>query len=131
MILSAALGIALSNEKKREMKIYAQFYEFNERLILNLRYGRNKLSDVAEEFDYVKRTMNGEELIKGREGAFLKDYLAHVGETDAVTQIEYLNEKKQTLAKYKQNGEENYKKYGSLYFKLCLLGGILIAVLLA
>ncbi len=123
--------MALSNEKKRQMKIMAQFYEFNEKLILNMRYGKEKISAVAEEFDYVKRSLNGAKPIKGEEGKFIADYIDNLGKTDPYSQIEYLSERRETLKKYKQQSEENYKRYGSLYFKLCLMGGILIAVLLA
>lgn len=123
--------MAVSAEKKREMKIFAQFYDFNEKLILNLRYGKEKVGKVAEEFECVNKLMHGEEVVKGEEGDFLKNYLQGIGGSDALTQVEYLNEKKQTLRKFKEISEEKYKKYGSLYFKLSLMVGILIAVLLA
>lgn len=113
------------------MNVFGQFYDFNEKLILNLKFNRDKIGTVADEFDLVKRVMNGDQLIKGGDGEFLKRYLSDIGKTDAPTQIEYLNEKGQTLEKLKKKSEENYKKYGSLYFKLSLMAGILIAVLLA
>lgn len=131
VLLSGGLGLAISAEKKREMNVFGQFYDFNEKLILNLKFNRDKIGTVADEFDLVKRVMNGDQLIKGGEGEFLKRYLSDIGKTDAPTQIEYLNEKGQTLEKLKKKSEENYKKYGSLYFKLSLMAGILIAVLLA
>ena len=123
--------MAVSAEKKREMKVYAQFYEFNESLLLNLKYGREKVSKIADGYDYVKKIMNGEEVVKGDGGEFLKSYVACIGTTDAPTQVDYLTERKQILQKMKQNSEERYKKYGSMYFKLSLMAGILIAVLLA
>ena len=113
------------------MKVFAQFYDFNEKLILNLKFNRDKLSVVAEEFDYVKSAMNGESVIKGEAGEFISQYIGDIGKTDAPTQILYLNEKGQTLLNFKQNSEDKYKKYGSLYFKLSIMAGILIAVLLA
>lgn len=131
VLLSGGLGLAISAEKKREMNVFGQFYDFNEKLILNLKFNRDKIGTVADEFDLVKRVMSGDQLIKGGEGEFLKRYLSDIGKTDAPTQIEYLNEKGQTLEKLKKKSEENYKKYGSLYLKLSLMAGILIAVLLA
>lgn len=131
VLLSGGLGLAISAEKKREMNVFGQFYDFNEKLILNLKFNRDKIGTVADEFDLVKRVMSGDQLIKGGDGEFLKRYLSDIGKTDAPTQIEYLNEKGQTLEKLKKKSEENYKKYGSLYFKLSLMAGILIAVLLA
>jgi len=121
----------LSNEKRREMKIFSEFYEFNERLIVNMKYGREKLSVVAKDFGYVKRFISGEKLVYGDGERFLKNYLLSLGTSDALTQLEYLNGRRAELAKYKKDSEEAYKKYGSLYIKLCLLAGLLVAVLLS
>ncbi len=123
--------MALSEEKKREMKIFAQFYEFNEKLIVNMKYGREKFESVAEGFEYVKRCLAGYCVVCGERGEFLKEYLEGIGSTDALTQLDYLNDRKVTLAKLRQESEEAFKKYGALYFKLCLMAGILVAVLLA
>ena len=75
--------------------------------------------------------MNGEQVLNGDDGEFLNKYVSGIGETDAQSQVDYLNEKKVALLSYKNKSEENYKKYGSLYFKLSLMAGLLIAVLLA
>lgn len=131
VLLSGGLGLAISSEKKKEMKIFGQFYDFNEKLILNLKFNKDKVSVVAEQFEYVKKAMCGESVIKGEDGEFLTGYLNDIGRTDAPTQLVYLNEKGQSLLKLKQDSEEKYKKYGSLYFKLSLMAGILVAVLLA
>lgn len=131
VLLSGALGIAAATEKKRRAKIFSEFYEFNEKLLLNLKYGREKVSKVAEEFESVRKVMDGNEVLKGEDGEFLKKYVSGIGETDAVTQVEYLNERKLALNEFKQKSQENYKKYGSLYVKLALMAGLLVAVLLA
>ena len=78
MLLSGALGMAVSAEKKREMKVFAQFYDFNEKLIINLKYGKDKVGKIAEEFDYVQKVMRGGEVIKGEEGDFLKSYIKYM-----------------------------------------------------
>lgn len=131
VLLSGGLGLLISAEMKKEMKIFGQFYDFNEKLILNLKFNKDKVAVVAEEFEYVKKAMSGESLIKSEDGEFLSQYLSDIGRTDAPTQLAYLNEKKQTLLSFKQKSEEKYKRYGSLYFKISLMAGILIAVLLA
>ncbi len=123
--------MAISAEKKREMKVYKQFYDFNEKLILNLKFNKDKIETVAEGFDCVKKALKGEEVAKGEDSKFLLQYVNDIGKTDAPTQLLYLTEQGQTLLSLKQKSEENYKKYGSLYFKLSLMAGILIAVLLA
>ncbi len=113
------------------MKAICEFYDFNEKLILNIKYERKKFDEVVREFNTVKRALNGEEIIDGEEGAFVKKYLEGIGTTDAQSQLCYLNEMKQTLGKFKEKSEQDYKKYGSLYIKISLACGILIAVLLA
>jgi stage III sporulation protein AB len=70
-------------------------------------------------------------VLEGSDGEFLRDYFAVIGKTEAKSQIDYLNERKQVLKKYKDESEQEYKKYSSLYLKISLMVGILIAVLLA
>ncbi|MDE7086959.1 MAG: hypothetical protein K2O67_02080, partial [Clostridia bacterium] len=131
VLLSGALGMAISTEKKREFKIFSQFYEFNEKLLINLKYGREKVKKVAEGYQYVEKAIKGGEVLKGENGEILRKYIEGIGESDALTQVDYLNAKKQELDDLRQKSEANYKKYGSLYFKLSVMAGILIAVLLA
>ena len=130
MILSALFGIILAADKKKKMKIFAQFYEFNEKLLLNLKYGKSKVGEVASQYEYVQAAFNGNLAIKDERENFLKSYVSNIGSTDVYSQVDYLNERKETLKKYKDESESDYKKYGSLYFKIALMVGILLAVLL-
>lgn len=131
VLLSGGLGAAISAEKKRQVTVLTQFYEFNEKLTLNLKYGRDKMSAVAQGFNLVQKALNGEEVLKGEDGEFIKSYVAGLGSSDAPTQLAYLAERGEQLKSRLEASRENYKKYGSLYFKLCVMAGILIAVLLA
>ena len=128
MILSALFGIILTADKKKTMKVFAQFYEFNEKLLLNLKYGKTKVSEVASQYDYVQTVFDGKEVLKGEKQDFLQSYVSNIGSTDSYSQVDYLNERKETLKRYKEESENDYKKYGSLYFKIALMVGILIAV---
>lgn len=125
------MGTAISAEKRKEFKVFTQFYEFNEKLILNMKYEREKVKKVAEGYSYVEKAFSGGDVLNGAKGEFLRSYVNGIGESDALTQIDYLNAKKQELSEFKLKSEENFKKYGSLYFKLSIMAGILIAVLLA
>lgn len=131
VILSGLLGVALSTDKKKKYKTICQFYDFNESLILNIKYERKRFGEVVKAYKEVERALAGEEVLDGEEGIFIKKYLAGIGTTDAQSQLGYLTEMKETLLKYKSESEKNCKKYGSLYLKLCIACGILIAVLLA
>lgn len=123
--------MALSAEKKKRKKVFEQFYDFNEKLLVSLKYGKDKIGEVAKDYEVVQSAMNGQAVLTGEEGAFIQDYLKNIGKTDAQTQIAYLTERKSYLQKYRDKSCEDYKKYSSLYFKLSLMAGILIAVLLA
>lgn len=121
----------LSADKKKRKNVFGELYEFNEQLLLNLKYGKHKLSDVSDNFKYVDRILKGESVLDGGDAEFIKSYITNIGATDANSQIDYLNERKQTLKKYKEESADDYKKYSSLYLKISLMIGILIAVLLA
>ena len=83
VILSALLGIILTNDKKKNMKVFAQFYEFNEKLLLELKYGRNKVREIAAGYDYVQAVLDGKPVLKGEEEEFLQTYISNIGCSDA------------------------------------------------
>lgn len=125
------LGAVIGSYMKKQMQIMCEFYDFNEKLILNMKFGREKLFEICKEYPNVSLAYNGEAVISGERGAFIKKYLQGIGATDAYSQLDYLNEMKVTLLKYKNESQERYKKFAPMYFKLCLAGGILVAILLA
>ena len=131
MALTTALGAMLSGSKKKKMQVFGELYEFNEQLILNLKYNRAPLDKVASPYKFVPKILNGDIPLTGEDGAVISDYFENLGKTDALSQIDYLNERKQILKKYKDESAQNYKKYNSLYIKIFLLIGVLVAVLLA
>ena len=113
------------------MQIFSELYEFNEQLILTLKFTRSSIEKIAEPFKFVSEILDGKELISGDEGQFLKDYIQNLGKTDALSQVDYLNERKLLLKKYKDDSFNDYKKYSSLYVKIFFLIGVMAAVLLA
>lgn len=131
MVLTTSIGPFLSANKKKRMQIFAELYEFNEQLILTLKFTRSSMERIAEPFKFVPDILEGKELISGDEGQFLKDYVQNLGKTDALSQVDYLNERKLLLKKYKDESFADYKKYSSLYLKIFFLIGVMIAVLLA
>lgn len=131
VVLSAALGVALSANKKKRKTVFSQFYEFNEQLLLNLRYGKNSLYAVAKDYPYVAETINGKIPLDGEDGDIIKSYLKNLGSTDRNSQLEYLTERESVLKKLADESEKDCKKYSSLYLEISLMAGILVAVLLA
>ena len=131
MVLITLIGVFLSANKKKKMQIFAELYEFNEQLILTLKFTRASMEKIAQPFKYVPDIISGKELLSGDDGQFLKDYIQNLGKTDALSQVDYLNERKLLLKKYKDDSFTDYKKYSSLYLKIFFLIGVMVAVLLA
>lgn len=111
--------------------MYAELYEFNELLLLNLKFGREDMRALAKKFRYVGDVLDGKQVLKGADGEFISNYASCLGSTDASSQIDYLNERKIYIKKHKDESFDDYKKYSSLYVKIFLMLGVLIAVLLA
>ena len=113
------------------MQVYAELYEFNEQVLLTLKYSRSSLEQIASPFKYVPGILNGEIPLSGNDTEFIKEYTENLGKTDALSQVDYLNERKSLLKKYKEESFADYKKYSSLYVKIFFLIGVMLAVLLA
>lgn len=131
MALTTSIGTFLSANKKKRMLVFAELYEFNEQLILNLKFLRSSIDKVASPFKYVPKILNGECPLAGEDGELIRDYTENLGMTDALSQVDYLSERKTLLKKYKEESFADYKKYSSLYVKIFFLIGVMIAVLLA
>lgn len=121
----------LSAEKKKRARVFDELYEFNEKMLLNLKYGKVGLKEICEGYPSVKEIFGGKRLLGGEDGQFIDAYMRSIGTTDSLSQIDYLNERKIQLKKLRDESVSDYKKYSSLYMKICLLAGILVAVLLA
>ena len=131
MCLTTSIGPILTANKKKRMQIFSELYEFNEQLILTLKFNRASIQKIAEPFKFVPEILDGNELLSGEDGQFLKDYINNLGRTDALSQVDYLIERKTILKKYKDDSFNDYKKYSSLHVKIFFLIGVMIAVLLA
>lgn len=129
--MTTALGILLSASKKKKMQVFSELYEFNEQLILNLKFTKSPVNKVAEGFKFVPDILQGKKVLDGKDGEFITDYAVNLGKSDALSQIDYLNGRKSALTKYRDESAETYKKYSSLYVKIFFMVGVLMAVLLA
>ena len=128
---TTAVGVLLSADKKKRAAVFAELYEFNERMLINLKFGKQRISQIAADFKYMPDILAGKSLLGGDDGQFISQYIKNIGVSDSSSQIDYLNERKQAIKKRMDESGENYKKYSSLYIKMALMIGILIAVLLA
>ena len=131
MALTTSIGVFLSANKKKRMQVFAELYEFNEQLILNLKFLRSSIDKVASPFKFIPDILNGDIPLLGDDGEFIRNYTENLGMTDALSQVDYLSERKTLLKKYKEESFSDYRKYSSLYVKIFFLIGVVIAVLLA
>lgn len=129
--LTTSIGVLLSAKKKKRMQVFSELYEFNEQLLLNLKFSRQALDKIAQNFKLIPDILQGKILLDGRDGEVISEYVFNLGKSDALSQIDYLNERKAILAKFREESSDNYKKYSSLYIKIFFLLGVLMAVLLA
>ncbi len=125
------LGVFLSAGKKKRYLVFLELYEFNEQLLINLKYSRKPLDEVAKNYKFMPAVIRGEKLLGGNDGAVISDYTTGLGKSDAMSQIDYLNDRKSALSKLKEESFSDYKKYGSLYVKIFFMVGVLLAILLA
>ncbi len=125
------LGVFLSAGKKKRYQIFSELYEFNEQLLINLKYSRKPLDEVAKDYKFMPSILGGEKVLTGNDGAFIADYTTGLGKSDAMSQIDYLNDRKSALLKLKEESFSDYKKYGSLYVKIFFMVGVLLAILMA
>ena len=125
------LGVFLSANKKKRALVFSELCEFNEQLIMNLKFNKSPLYDVAQNFKYMPVALKGGKVLDGKDGEVVSDYFVNLGKSDAMSQIDYLNGRKEMLAKYRDESQLNYKKYSSLYVKIFFMLGVLMAVLMA
>lgn len=125
------LGVFLSANKKKKAQVFSELCEFNEQLIMNLKFNKSPLYDVAQGFKYMPVALKGDKVLDGKDGEVVADYFVNLGKSDAMSQIDYLNGRKEMLAKYRDESQLNYKKYSSLYVKIFFMLGVLMAVLMA
>lgn len=129
--LTTSIGVFLSADRKKKMLVFSELYEFNEQLILNLRFSRDEIYKIARPFRYVTDILSGKQILKKGDNDVVVEYFRNIGSTDALSQVDYLTERKETLRKKKEESAAEYKKYGALYVKIFFLIGALLAVLLA
>lgn len=129
--MTTALGVFLAANKKKRMTVFSELYEFNEKLLMNLKFQRAPINKVAEGFKFVPEILSGKKFFDGKDAEIISDYAVNLGKSDAASQIDYLNARKATLTKCRDDSFSDYKRYSSLYVKIFFMVGVLMAVLLA
>lgn len=126
----SAIGSTLKNNLKYKSQIYCQLCDFNDKLILNLKYERKSIPQILKHFKELNDLIINEEYDK-KDDVILVDYFNCIGKTDSASQIDYLSTIGQELKREKELRLEKYNRYGPLYLKIFVMIGVLIAVLMA
>ena len=96
--LTTSIGVMLSGEKKKRAAVFGELYEYNEQLLLNLKFGREDMKELAKPFRFVSDVLEGKQVLAGEDGEFIAAYVHNLGATDALSQIDYLNERRHICA---------------------------------
>lgn len=129
IIICSLIGMICNSSLKHKAILYRQFADFNDKLILNMKYNRKCVDEILQEFSELKEYIK-EITIKGGD-SFILDYFNNVGKTDSNSQIAYLETKSVEIKEERDKKVEKYDKYGPLYLKLSFMVGILIVVIMA
>ena len=136
--LSASLvGLWLKRRLLNKADFYKDYYDF-------LCYALEKISSERTVVSEIKRTFQGKskdftELLKGNEVSApigekernaVKEYLSGIGSTDAESQIASLSSKCSTLKRFVENECAAYRKDAALRFKLAVLVGAALFIIL-
>ena len=135
---ASMVGIWLKRRQTEKCAFYKDFYDYLSFSEEKIAYERMPLADI-------KRLFHGEsaafrELLDGREVSLalpveeilsVREYLDTIGTTDADTQLASLRSKCSELKKKLDGDVAKWKKESVLYFKLCVLAGVALFVILA
>ncbi|MBQ7713210.1 MAG: hypothetical protein IJT69_05270 [Clostridia bacterium] len=136
---AASVGLWLKRKLIRKASFYEGYYDYLLFAYEKISYERMPIGELNAQYLLRK---NGEfssylkgETTKGflSDGqlAEVKEYLDGIGTTDADTQIASLASKCSELKRFTETECTKYRKDGALYFKLSVLVGVAILILLA
>ena len=152
VIICGYIGYGISKYYTSRVKFFRAIIAFAESLDTSINFGKEKILCILEKFKseskefeallsaYKKSLINEEtvfetflntsKFIKEDEKHLLKCFFAELGKLDVFNQTKQIENGKSKFAEFLRNSEEEKKKYGTLYLKLGIIFGTLIALLL-
>ena len=76
---TTSIGVILSADKKKRAQVYTELYEFNEKMLMNLKFGRMKISQIAAQFRYMPDIVVGKRVLGGDDGRFIDEDIENTG----------------------------------------------------
>ena len=115
---------------KKKSVLYVELADFNDKLIMNLKFARKSIKEIIAEFPNLSNYINSPSYIEDGD-AFLSDYFNALGTSDSASQVGYLTEKSMEIKKERDIWLEKRAKYVPLYLKISVMIGVLIVVIMA
>ena len=135
---SALVGLWLKRRFLRKATFYEEYYRYLVYACEKISYERMPVAEIKSTFAKREdtefyRVLHGEDAappISDAELADVKKYLSEIGTTDADTQVASLRGKCAELKRFSEGQCAKFKKDGALYFKLCVLLGVVAFILI-
>lgn len=146
--LSSFFGLNYKKKCKERAKFYKELYEFNLHLSEQISYAKTPLPQIIISFAMLKDSLFagllkdfGKELNMGAQGDYAIKYIGEnekeevlrflrgLGKTDADNQLISLAEDKQWIKARKDSAENEEITKGKLYYKLAVILGIALLII--
>ncbi|MBO4478911.1 MAG: stage III sporulation protein AB [Clostridia bacterium] len=135
---AALVGLWLKRRLLRKAAFYEEYYRYLVYASEKISYERMPVAEIMASFSKGEdsefyRFLKGENVtvpLSEKELAEIGKYLSEIGTTDADTQIASLGAKCAELKRFSEGQCAKFKKDGALYFKLCVLLGVVAFILI-
>ena len=135
---SALVGLWIKRRSLRKAAFYEEYYRYLVFASEKISYERMPIAEIKASFSKGEETefyrlLQGEEVsipVTENELSEVKKYLSEIGTTDADTQVASLRGKCAELKRFSEENCAKFRKDGALYFKLCVLLGIVAFILI-
>ena len=135
---AALIGLWIKKRFARKAAFYEEYYRYLVFASEKISYERMPVAEIKAGFSEGEETefcrfLKGQSAsppLSEKELDEIGSYLSRIGTTDADTQVASLKGKCAELKRFSEEQCVKYKKDGTLYFKLCVLFGIVAFILI-
>ena len=135
---AALVGLWLKKRLVKRADFYRAYYDYLTFALEKISYERTPIDDIVRDFhsesaeftDMLRGDAASAPLSDDKKLA-VKGYLDSIGTTDAETQIASLRAKIAEVKKVLDEDAVKWRKDGTVYFKLCVLIGVALFIILA
>ena len=141
-LMSSYLGYVIGKNYSKREKFYGELLMLCNVLITNIRFNKNKLKIIINEFmdncsndmceylhGYLRNDMEELSFISKYDNKRIKDFFSRLGEFDSGSEIGYIENSKIYFNDCYMKSMEDNKKYGVMYTKLGFMAGLILVIL--